>query len=42
MVRHYSKTKSVFEFSGTDYHCVDKKEGMCDTNEDIDLTEEID
>ena len=37
-----SKTKSVFEFSGTDYHCVGKKEGMCDTNEDIDLTEEID
>ena len=37
-----TKTKSVFEFSGTDYHCVDKKEGMCDTNEDIDLTEEID
>ena len=37
-----SKTKSVFEFSGTNFHCVGKKEVMCDTNEDIDLTEEID
>ena len=37
-----SKTKSVFELSGTDFHCVGKKQVMCDTNEDIDLTEEID
>jgi hypothetical protein len=37
-----SKTKSVFELSGTDLHCIGKKQVMCDTNEDIDLTEEID
>jgi hypothetical protein len=37
-----SKTKSVFELSGTDLHCIGKKQVMCDTNEDINLTEEID